>query len=178
MRADTRRWSIVTVLGCGLIIAYLDRTNLSIALASADFRQFFDLTDYQRGVLNSVFFWTYTAMQIPAGFLVDRFGVRVPLALALLFWSAIGAATSAAGSLWHLVTLRLLLGVGESVVLPGGLSWIGRHMKETQRGLAVGIFMSGTKWGPAIAAPLAAWLVGSYGWRSCFWRWAWGERCG
>jgi MFS family permease len=168
MQAESRRWWIVTILCLGLIIAYIDRTNLATALAARDFRQFFGLSDFQRGLLSSVFFWTYTAMQIPAGFLVDRFGVRVPLAIALLFWSVIGAATAGANAIWELIALRLLLGLGESVVLPGGLSWIGRNMTETQRGLAVGIFMSGTKWGPAIATPLAAWLIGSQGWRFMF----------
>ena len=34
-------WTIVALLGAGFVIAYIDRTNLSIALASAQFRQAF-----------------------------------------------------------------------------------------------------------------------------------------
>jgi MFS family permease len=163
-----RRWLTVFLLAAGLIIAYVDRTNLSVALASADFRSFFHLTDTQRGLLNSAFFWSYTLLQIPAGLILDRFGVKVPVALGLLLWCGVSALTSSAGQLWELIGLRLLLGVGESVIFPAGLSWIHRNIDEQRRGLAAGIFVSGTKWGPALAAPLAAWLVGHYGWQSMF----------
>jgi len=167
-RQGIHRWSVVSLLCLGVIIGYIDRTNLAIALASADFAGFFRLSDSGRGVLNSAFYWAYTLMQIPAGFLVDRFGPRLPLALGVLFWCAMSGATAAAGSLRQLATLRVLLGVGESALVPAGLHWIRDHVEEQRRGLAVGIFMSGTKWGPAVSAPLSAWLLARYGWRPMF----------
>ena len=89
-----RKWSLVALLGVGVIIAYIDRTNLAIALASAEFKQFFALSDTGRGVLNSVFFWSYTVMQIPAGLLVDRLGVKRPLAVSFVLWCLVAAATA------------------------------------------------------------------------------------
>jgi len=162
------RWFVVTLLCLGVIIGYIDRTNLAIALASPAFSGFFQLSDSGRGVLNSAFYWAYTAMQIPAGFIVDRFGPRLPLAFGVLFWCAMSGATANAGSSGQLATLRVLLGVGESALVPAGLRWIRDHVEEQRRGLAVGIFMSGTKWGPAISAPLSAWLLARYGWRAMF----------
>lgn len=163
-----RRWLTVFLLAAGLVIAYVDRTNLSVALAAVDFQQYFHLTDAGRGLLNSAFFWSYTLLQIPAGLMVDRFGVKRPITLALLCWCLVSAATSTASSLWQLIGLRLLLGVAEAVVFPAGLSWIHRNIDEERRGLAAAIFVGGTKWGPALAAPLAAWLVNHLGWRSMF----------
>jgi MFS family permease len=163
-----RRWLTVFLLAAGLIIAYVDRTNLSVALAASDFKRYFQLTDEQRGLLNSAFFWSYTLLQIPAGLIVDRFGVKRPITLALLFWCLVSAATSMATLLWQVVALRLLLGVGEAVVFPAGLSWIHRNIDEERRGFAAAIFVGGTKWGPAIAAPLAAWLLSHYGWQMMF----------
>jgi MFS transporter, ACS family, D-galactonate transporter len=163
-----RKWSLVTLLGLGVIIAYIDRTSLAIALASTEFKQFFALSDTGRGVLNSVFFWSYTAMQIPVGFLVDRFGVKRPLAISFVLWCLVGAATAAAGTFWELVALRLMLGVAESSLFPAGLAWLAKNVDERQRGLAAGIFVSGSKWGPAIASPLATWLILGYGWRTMF----------
>src|SRR5215469_466689 len=128
-----RRWVTVFLLSAGVIIAYVDRTNLSVALASADFKHYFDFTDEQRGFLNSAFFWSYTLLQIPAGLVVDRFGVKLPITLALLFWCGASAATGSAGVLWQLIGLRLLLGVGESVIFPAGLSWIHRNVDEQRR---------------------------------------------
>jgi MFS family permease len=163
-----RRWLTVFLLAAALVIAYVDRTNLSVALAAAEFKQYFHFSDEQRGFLNSAFFWSYTLLQIPAGFVIDRFGVKRPIALALLFWCLASAATSVATLLGQLIALRLLLGVAEAVVFPAGLSWIHRNIDEERRGLAAALFVGGTKWGPALGAPLAAWLVGHYGWRIMF----------
>ena len=85
-----------------------------------------DLTDRDRGMLNSAFFWSYALLQIPAGFVVDRFGVKVPVAVGFLFWCMISAATAGANVIWQLLGLRLLLGVGESVITPDGV-WRGRY---------------------------------------------------
>src|SRR5216684_560519 len=97
--ANARRWGIVGLLSLGMIIAYVDRTNFSVALAAKDFKALFHLTDADRGTLNSAFFWSYAFLQIPAGWLVDRYGVKFPYALGFLFWSLTSAATSLAGSM-------------------------------------------------------------------------------
>jgi MFS family permease len=163
-----RKWTLVTLLGLGVIIAYIDRTNLAIALASPGFKQFFALSDTGRGLLNSVFFWSYTVMQIPAGLLVDRFGVKRLMTVSFVAWCLVAAATATAGAFWELVALRLMLGVAEAALFPAGLAWLAKHVDERQRGLAAGIFVSGSKWGPAIASPLATWLILGYGWRTMF----------
>src|SRR6266516_4851485 len=114
--SPARRWTIIGLLSLGVIIAYVDRTNFSVALAAKDFRALFHLTDADRGTLNSAFFWSYAFLQIPAGWLVDRYGVKFPFALGFLSWSLVSAATSLAGSVSQLFGLRFLLGVSESMV--------------------------------------------------------------
>ena len=69
------RAAIVGLLCLAVMVAYFDRVNLSVALADKDFRSFFQLSDPDRGLLNSAFFWSYVVMQIPAGWIFDRFGV-------------------------------------------------------------------------------------------------------
>lgn len=164
----TRLWIIVGLLFVGMVIAYIDRTNLSIALAAPEFKQFFQLTDGERGWLNSAFFWSYAFLQIPAGYVTDRYGVRWPYALSFAAWSGIAAAAALAGSFWQLFALRVLLGVGEAVVTPASMRWIRLHIAERQRGLAIGIFFAGAKVGPAIGAALAVPLLGWLGWRGMF----------
>ncbi len=166
--SDARRWWIVCLLSAGMIIAYVDRANISVALASSGFKALFDLTDHDRGLLNSAFFWSYALLQIPAGFVVDRFGVKRPYLIAFLFWSLISAGTALAGTFAQLLTLRLLLGVGEALVTPASLRWIRYNIEENRRGTAVGIYMAGTKFGPALGAYLAAFLIQHYGWREMF----------
>jgi ACS family D-galactonate transporter-like MFS transporter len=151
-----------------MVIAYIDRTSLSVAIAVPEFKSHFGLTDSQRGVLNSAFFWSYALLQVPAGWIVDRFGVKFPYAIGFLFWSLLAALTGLSETLAQLFALRLLLGAGESIVAPSSLRWIRMNVGEDHRGLAMGIYMAGTKIGPAAGAPIAAFLIASYGWRTMF----------
>ncbi|MBL8220956.1 MAG: MFS transporter, partial [Bryobacterales bacterium] len=76
--SNQRRWTIVCLLSLGMVIAYVDRSNLSVALADKSFIKEFSLSDSDRGLMNSAFFWSYALLQIPAGFIVDRFGLKFP----------------------------------------------------------------------------------------------------
>jgi len=163
-----RRWTVIGLLCLGMMVAYFDRVNLSMALALPEFKEHFRLTDTDRGALNSAFFWSYAALQIPAGWLVDRYGVKIPYALGFLTWSILSALTPLASSVAQLFGLRMLLGVGESVVTPAGMRWIRFNCSEHQRGTAVGLYMAAAKVGPAIGAPLAGWLIILYGWPLMF----------
>ena len=162
----TSRWFVVALLTIAVIIAYANRINLSTALP--EIRKSFPLSLETSGILLSAFFWAYTLLQVPAGWAVDRFGMKWLYAAAFLFWSAVSAATELASSLSILILLRVLLGVGEAFVTPASMHYIRNHFAEKERGLPIGIFMSGTKYGPAIGAPLATYLIVAYGWRQMF----------
>lgn len=162
------RWSVVGLLTLGSIIAYVDRVNLSVAVIDADFKQVFRLSNSDRGLANSAFFWTYALLQIPAGWIVDRYGSKVPYAISFLAWSVVSAATSLATGFSELFTLRLMLGVGEAIMHPASMRWIRFHFDEKERGLAIGVFMSGSKYGPAFGTIAAAWLIQRFGWRAMF----------
>jgi MFS transporter, ACS family, D-galactonate transporter len=159
---------VVVLLCLGMVIAYVDRTALSVVIAVPDFRSYFGLTDSQRGLMNSAFFWTYALLQVPAGWMVDRIGVKYPYAGSFVFWSIVSALTGFSRTVTQLFTLRLLLGIGEATVAPASLRWIRMNIEEKQRGLAMGIYMAGTKIGPAIGAPIAAFLIAGWGWRTMF----------
>jgi MFS family permease len=164
----TKKWGMVVILSVGIIIAYIDRANLSVALATPEFKATFHLDDSARGLLNSVFFWSYALLQIPAGWIVDRYGVRKTYAVGFFFWTLVSAATGFIDNVYQLVAVRLLLGAGESVGAPASLRWIRWNCKEQERGRAVGIYMAGTKIGSAIGVPIAAFLITGYGWRAMF----------
>jgi MFS transporter, ACS family, D-galactonate transporter len=164
----SRRWIILALVTLGVLIAYIDRADLSVALATKEFISFFHLTDRDRGALNSAFFWSYAFLQLPAGWLVDRYGVKFPYAISFLLYSLLTAATSLGNSAAQLLGLRFLLGVGESVAVPASMRWIRFQFAEKERGLAVGIMMSGTKLGPALGLSIPAWLIAGYGWRMMF----------
>ena len=161
-------WIIVVLLAVASVIAYIDRVNLSIALVDPEFESFFNLTNTDRGFVNSAFFWSYAALQIPAGWLVDRYGSKKPLMIGFAVWSVLTAATAFTTGFASLFAIRLLLGVGEAVIHPASMRWIRFNFPESRRGLAIGLFMSGSKFGPAIGAVLAAMLIESFGWQVMF----------
>ncbi|HUZ47394.1 MAG TPA: MFS transporter, partial [Terriglobia bacterium] len=84
-----RRWILLSLVFVAIVINYVDRGNLSVA-APAMMKDF-QITPAMMGVLLSAFFWTYAAFQIPAGMLVDRFGIRRAYTAAFLVWSIASA---------------------------------------------------------------------------------------
>jgi MFS transporter, ACS family, D-galactonate transporter len=160
------RWLVVALLTLGVIIAYTDRINLSAALPAI--RASFPLTAAASGLLLSAFFWAYTLLQTPAGWVVDRFGLKWPYAAGMFLWSVASAATALVSSLHGLIFLRMVLGIGEAIVIPASMRYIRENFAERERGLPMGILMSGTKYGPAIGAPITTYLVLGFGWRWMF----------
>ncbi len=165
---DPKRWMIIVLLSIGVIIAFISRTNLSSALAYKPFVQMFQLSNVDRGALNSAFFWSYAALQIPAGLLVDRYGVKKPYAISFTIWCVASALTGLTHSLSQLTTMRILTGAGEAIVTPATYRWIRLNFPERESGRAVGIYVVGTKIGAAIGAPIATWLILAYGWQAMF----------
>lgn len=163
-----RRWAVVGLLTLASIISWVDRGNLSVALIDADFKNFFRIGNIDRGLVNSAFFWSYSLLQIPAGWLVDRYGSKYPVLAGFTVWSVLTAVTAFTTGFYTLFAVRLLLGVGESVLHVASMRWIRFTFAERRRGLAIGIFMSGSKYGPAIGAMLSAWLIDRFGWRAMF----------
>src|SRR4051794_28225859 len=97
------RWSVLGLLTVAIIIAYVDRINLSSALP--EMRKTFPLTPQASGILLSAFFWSYAALQPPAGWIIDRYGVKWPYAIAFFIWSLVSAATAMVSTLGGLIAV-------------------------------------------------------------------------
>lgn len=167
-RKPVNHWLVLALLMAGLLISFIDRTSLSSALADKNFVREFGLTNVDRGWLNSAFFWSYGLMQMPMGWLVDRYGVKWPYTICFLLWCLATALTGTVTALAGLIVMRLIVGATEAVVIPASYRWIGSNMDESHKGLAAGILSMGGKFGPAIGAPVAAWLIVTYSWKLMF----------
>lgn len=161
-------WRVLVLLALGLLISFVDRTSLSSALADKSFIHHFRLTSIERGWLNSAVFWSYGVFQMPMGWLVDRYGVKRPYAICFLFWCLAAAATGLVTTLSALIVMRLLIGAAEAIVIPATYRYLANHFEETQKGTALGIFSIGGKMGPALGAPIAAWMIVTASWKAMF----------
>ncbi len=163
---NARRWWIVGLLFTASMINYMDRATISIALPliSKDLA----LGPAAKGMLLSAFFWSYALMQIPIGFLADRANLRWLYAGAFVLWSIAQGLTGLAGGLGALIAVRILLGIGESIYLPGGTKIVSLLFSSRERGLPCGLFDMGTRTGLVIDGILIPWLIVHYGWRRMF----------
>ncbi len=160
------RWTIVGLLFAASVINYLDRSTISLALplVSRDLV----LGPESKGLLLSAFFWSYALMQIPVGWAADRFNLRWLYAAAFVLWSLGQGLTGFAGSLGVLLLFRMLLGVGESIYLPGGTKIVSLLFGPAERGLPCGLFDFGTRMGLVLGGLTVPWLLVHLGWRLTF----------
>ena len=82
-------------------------------------------------------------MQIPAGWLVDRFDVKWVFAAGFLLWSAATAVTGLLHGFAALLIIRVILGLGESVAFPSYGKVLGSYFTENRRGFANAMLMVG-----------------------------------
>lgn len=163
---NKRRWVIVALLFTASLINYLDRATISFALPliSRDLH----LAPATKGLLLSSFFWSYALMQIPIGWCADRFNLRWLYAGAFTLWSLTQGLMGLADGLVLLITFRILLGIGESIYLPGGTKIVNLIFARHERGLPSGLFDFGTRTGLVLEGILVPWLLVRYGWRHTF----------
>jgi MFS transporter, ACS family, D-galactonate transporter len=102
------------------------------------------------------------------GVAADRFNLRWLYAAAFTAWSLACGFTGFAGTLGVLILLRMFLGIGESIFVPGGMKIVSMFFDTRDRGFASGLVTCGTRFGLAAGAPLIAWLVVSTGWKGSF----------
>jgi MFS family permease len=168
------------MLAAVLFINYVDRGTMPTAahLMQGDLH----LNDVQMGTLLSAFYWTYATLQIPVGWLAERYGAQRILAAGLTLWASATMLIGAAHTFAALLSLRLLLGVGESAGFPCVSKLLAAAVPVKGLGTANGIVGFAYLFGPAVGTYAGGWLMAQLGWRSAFlvfgalsllWLWPW-----
>jgi ACS family glucarate transporter-like MFS transporter len=160
------RWLMIGVAALGLTVAYVDRASLSIAIPFIQQEYGFD--QVWKGIILSAFFWSYAAFQIPSGWLIDRFGVRIVYTVAVIWWSFWTAMTALAQGVHSLIGLRLMLGIGEAPVAPCGVKVVSQWFPRHERAFAASIADTGQQLGSALSLPIITLLIAFCGWRMAF----------
>ncbi len=165
------RVRLVAMLFVISAIAFLDRTNISVA--GVQMRQEYAIDQIRLGWVFSAFLIGYAAFQVPAGWLAARLGPRRLLTLALVWWGVFSIATALVppGSA-HAITLLMLvrfgLGIGEAAVYPSGNQFVSRWVPTQERGKANGLIFAGVGAGSGLTPPLISAVVAVGGWRASF----------
>jgi MFS family permease len=159
------RWFLVGFLVLGGVVNYLDRSTLSVA--NTTIAQEFGLDAFQMGLLLSAFSWPYAIANLPAGFLVDKFGKKM-FAFAAGAWSLVSMVTAAANSFGFLYAARVALGIAESPFFTSALKVNERWFNKSERALPVSLVNTGSQIANAIAPPLLTFLLLTMSWRGMF----------
>jgi MFS transporter, ACS family, D-galactonate transporter len=161
-----RRWGIACLLGFGILVNYFDRVNLSVsqdALHAA-----FGISTVTFGYLLSAYSWSYAALQLPSGLILDRFGVKLVGRISTLLWSVASFGAAISSGLTGFLGARLLLGVGEAPTFPANAKAVGYWFPTEERSLATAIFDSMAKFSSAIGVPAIGLVMLRFGWRWSF----------
>lgn len=166
-KASRVRWRIFLLLLLLVTINYVDRGSISVAMPLI--QKDFTLTPAEIGLLSSAFFWTYALMQIPIGWVIDRFGPRKVITGSACAW---GLATAGSGLAWgfgSLFALRSLIGIAEAGVYPSGGKLNATWMTQSERGRGATILDGGAPLGSAVGAIAIVGLILTTGsWRAAF----------
>jgi ACS family hexuronate transporter-like MFS transporter len=161
-----RSWRIAWLLFLATLLNYLDRQVLS--LVSPVLRVQFNLNAAQYSHLLSAFLFGYTAMQVFAGWIVDRTGARLGLVLAMLWWSGAAFLSAFVKSPGQLTVCLFLMGMGEAANWPTAVKTVREWFPPERRAMAVGLFNAGSSTGAILAPLLVATLTTHYSWRAAF----------
>ncbi|WP_313571104.1 MFS transporter [Pantoea piersonii] len=160
------RWGIILILLMAAIINYLDRANLSIA--NTTIAKEFGFSQTEMGLLLSAFLWPYALANLPAGWLVDRFGPKKMFSYGVGLWSTFTVLAGFVNGYSIFYALRVLLGISESPFFTSGIKITHRWFSDKERALPTSIINTGSQIANAVAPPILTILLLTLGWRGMF----------
>lgn len=163
-----KRHQLVLMAFFAIFICYMDRVSISVAIIPMVEDYGWDLTT--QGLVLSSFFVGYLLLQVIGGKLADRFGGKVVLGFGVLLWSLFTILTppAAAFGLAALITVRILMGMGEAVTFPAIFAQYARWIPSRERARSVAFSNSGLPLGTVFALLATPIIVSSVGWEWVF----------
>jgi len=164
-----RVWLLV-ILSFTVLVAYLDRVNVSILIAFPPFLHEMGLAKpVGQGLLMTCFLIAYGLGNIFLGAIGDRLGPRKTMCLALVFWSVPLVAAAMAKTATLLYAAMIVLGIGEALHYPMLIAFVQNWFPREERGKANSSWLLGQMIGPALGMASFAAIIVAYGWRAIYW---------
>jgi MFS family permease len=163
-----KRWvRIIPPVMIVYIFAFMDRMNFGFAMAGG-MNEALNITASTSGLAAGVFFFGYLVLQIPGGHIAEKGWGKTFVALTILCWGGLSAATGFVTEAWQLMTLRFLLGVAEGGVWPAILVIIAKWFPAEERARANALFIMNINIAILVTNPISGWIIQNYGWRNVF----------
>ncbi len=162
---DNKFW-VLGLLYIAWCIAFIDRAVLSFS--SPVIARQLNLSPTEIGLVLSIFYFGFWLMQMPGGWLADRFGSKVIVMIGIGCWSLFTLFTGMAWSLTSLLAIRLLFGVGEGIFPSASVKGVTENFSLEDKPKMSSFLMSSNYIGSMLAPLLIAPLLIHYGWRHVF----------
>ena len=163
-----KRYKMMTLLMLALLLCYIDRTLISLAVI--EMQKEFGWSDSDKGLILSSFFFGYLVMQILGGILANKFGGRNVFLIAVILWSVFTILTPAAAyvSLTMMLFARFMLGFGEGAAIPASYNLVHKWMPTHERSRSISMFSAASSIGTVFALLITGILIEKFGWPFVF----------
>ncbi|OBW90839.1 major facilitator transporter [Gallibacterium salpingitidis] len=166
-KASNVRWIVFGIIFLLVVVNLIDRISLSIAIPTI--AKEFDLSPTMQGVILSSFFWAYALLQIPGGWLVDKYGPRKMITGSTLLWGIFQTLAAFSTGGISLLFSRFMLGAGEAPLFPAGGKLNATWLSSKERGRGAVIMDCGGPLGAALGGIIIAYMIAILGsWRLVF----------
>jgi len=164
--AGRSKYVILILLFVGWCLGNMDRMAMSFAVVPIG--KEFGLSASLIGLVLSSFFIGYAIMQIPGGWLADRFGSRRVLLIIVFVWSIFTGLTGSAWSLAALLVIRIAFGLSEASFSPSAIKMLSETFPKKEAGRAISILLCSSGLMTIVVPLLAGFMITGMGWRSMF----------
>ena len=160
------RWAICALLFFVITINYIDRQVLGVLKPVIEQDLGWSEVDY--GNIVSAFQFSYGIGLLVVGRLLDRFGTRWGMAVAIAVWSIAAMFHAAARSVLAFMLARVTLGIAEAAAYPGAVKAVAEWFPRRERALGVGFLNAGANVGVMMTPIVGLLIAGLYGWQAAF----------
>jgi sugar phosphate permease len=165
--AKQRWYRLIPIAFITYSLAYLDRANFGFAAAGGMAKDL-NITASMSSLLGSLFFLGYFFFQIPGALYASNKSAKKLIFWSLILWGALAMATGIVSNVNFLISIRFMLGVVESAVMPSMLIFLSRWFTKSERSRANTFLILGNPATILWMSILSGYLVKSVGWRWMF----------
>jgi MFS family permease len=161
------RWTrLIPVAIIVYVISFMDRTNIGFAFTGMG--NDLHISKFQQGLAGGIFFIGYLVLQIPGGYLAERWSAKKFVGIMIFIWGVFAFACGLVQNYPELLAARFLLGVAEGGIWPAILVLISHWFPARERARAYGFWMMNIAISSIITAPLSGWILTWGDWRTLF----------